>query len=106
MCEIWQKRGLVHKVSSNTEKCNYWDSLPLHVADYLGISKTHTSIWTTSKPVTKHVQELEPIDVETKVCDSEKETARRHEGDAQKSQWISEIMVHWDETVEKSYSEL
>ena len=58
------------------------------------------------KPVTKHIQELEPIDVETKVYDSEKETARRHEGDTQKSQWISEIMVHWDETVEKSYSEL
>jgi len=53
MCEIWQKRGLVHKVSSDTEKCNYWDSLSLHVGAYLGISKTHTSNWTTTQTSNK-----------------------------------------------------
>lgn len=103
MCGIWQKGGLIYKVNSDTEKCNYWDSLPLHVGAYLGISKNHTASEPQHKLVTKHIQELEPIDLETKVCDPERETTRRHEGDTQKSQWISEIMIYWDETVGKFY---
>lgn len=61
--------------------------MPLHIEVYLGISEnTHPAPELQCKLVTNYRHELEPSDLETKACDPERETAKRHEADTQKSQ--------------------
>lgn len=89
MCGIWQKRGLLYKLSLDRGKHNNWDSLPLHVGTYPGISKNpYPAPQLQHKLVTNHRQEVEPSYFQTKACDSREKQWR--DVDTQKLQWVSE----------------